>query len=103
MKLLLDTHVFLWIISGDPRIPAAFRAVIQDLDNDVYLSVASVWEAIIKYLTYPKAEGLSVVRARQWANTIECLSTMDKTRCTKPRHRAMGIVSRRRTGERAES
>jgi PIN domain nuclease of toxin-antitoxin system len=41
MKLLLDTHVFLWYITADPKLPAAFRAASQDPANEVYLSVAS--------------------------------------------------------------
>jgi len=48
MKILLDTHVFLWHISADPKLPAAYQAAIQDPANDVFLSVASVWEAVIK-------------------------------------------------------
>jgi PIN domain nuclease of toxin-antitoxin system len=48
MKLLLDTHVFLWYISADIKLPVAFRTAIQDPKNEVYLSVASVWEAVIK-------------------------------------------------------
>lgn len=49
MRLLLDTHVFLWYISADPKLPPRFRADIQDPANDVYLSVVSVWEAVIKH------------------------------------------------------
>jgi PIN domain nuclease of toxin-antitoxin system len=49
MKLLLDTHIFLWYISGDNKLPTFMRDTIRDPDNDVYLSVASVWEAIVKY------------------------------------------------------
>ena len=49
MKLLLDTHVFLWYISADSKLPVSFRAAIQDSTNDVHLSVASIWEAVIKY------------------------------------------------------
>ena len=49
MRLLLDTHVFLWYISADPQLPVAFRDAIRDPANEVYLSVASVWEAVIKY------------------------------------------------------
>ena len=49
MKLLLDTHVFLWYIAGDPRLPATFLAAIRDPANEVFLSVASIWEAVIKY------------------------------------------------------
>ena len=49
MRLLLDTHVFLWYITADPKLPASFRAASQDPANEVYLSVASVWEAVTKY------------------------------------------------------
>jgi len=49
MKLLLDTHIFLWYISKDARLPAAFRDTIRHLDNEVFLSVVSLWVAIVKY------------------------------------------------------
>jgi len=49
MRLLLDTHVFLWYITADPKLPPIFREACQDEANEVYLSVASVWEAVIKY------------------------------------------------------
>ncbi len=49
MRLLLDTHVFLWYIAGDPLLPAAFLAAVRDPANEAYLSVASVWEAVIKH------------------------------------------------------
>src|SRR5262245_48975042 len=48
MRLLLDTHVFLWYIGADPELPVAFRDAIRDPANEVFLSVASVWEAVIK-------------------------------------------------------
>lgn len=49
MNLLLDTHIFLWYISADARLPPAYRAAIQDPANEAFLSVASVWEAVIKH------------------------------------------------------
>ena len=49
MKLLLDTHVVLWYITADPKLPATFRVALQDLSNEVFLSAASVWEAVIKH------------------------------------------------------
>src|SRR4051794_34641375 len=49
MRLLLDTHVFLWYITADPRLPAPFLAAIREPANEVYLSAASTWEAVIKY------------------------------------------------------
>ena len=49
MRILLDSHVFLWYIQDDPRLPASFRVALRDLANDVYLSVASIWELVIKH------------------------------------------------------
>lgn len=49
MRVLLDTHIFLWFISGDPQLSNNVRDVIRDPDNAVYLSAVSVWEAIVKY------------------------------------------------------
>ena len=49
MKILLDTHIFLWFISGDNRLSTDVRDIIRDLDNEIYLSVVSVWESIVKY------------------------------------------------------
>lgn len=49
MKLLLDTHIFLWFISGDNRLSDDFRDNICNPDNEVYLSVVSIWEVIVKY------------------------------------------------------
>jgi PIN domain nuclease of toxin-antitoxin system len=49
MNLLLDTHIFLWFISGDPRLAEKLCDSIRNPDNEVYLSVVSIWEAIVKY------------------------------------------------------
>lgn len=49
MRLLLDTHIFLWYITGDPRLPAPMVPMIRDPANEVYLSVISVWEVIVKH------------------------------------------------------
>jgi len=49
MRLLLDTHVFLWFISADARLPVQWRDAIRDTENEVFLSVVSVWEAMVKY------------------------------------------------------
>ena len=49
MRLLLDTHIALWAILGDARLPARAKSLIEDLDNDVLVSAASVWEISIKH------------------------------------------------------
>jgi PIN domain nuclease of toxin-antitoxin system len=49
MRILLDTHIFLWFISGDTRLLTDVRDTIRDPKNEVYLSSVSIWEAIVKY------------------------------------------------------
>ncbi|MDJ0554232.1 MAG: type II toxin-antitoxin system VapC family toxin [Microcoleaceae cyanobacterium MO_207.B10] len=49
MRILLDTHIFLWFINGDSRLSENVRDTIRILDNEVYLSSVSVWEATVKY------------------------------------------------------
>jgi PIN domain nuclease of toxin-antitoxin system len=48
VKLLLDTHTFLWHADGSPQISASATALLVDPANDLFLSMASVWEIAIK-------------------------------------------------------
>ena len=48
MKLLLDTHLLLWAAAEPDRLPEAARRLIEDLENELHFSVASVWEVAIK-------------------------------------------------------
>jgi len=48
MRLLLDTHSFLWFIDDSPRLSTAARHLIEDTGNEICLSMASVWEIAIK-------------------------------------------------------
>lgn len=49
MRLLLDTHAFLWWLSGDDALSAAARAAIANEDNGIFISAASVWEIATKH------------------------------------------------------
>jgi len=51
MKLLLDTHAFLWFIMGSPNLIASARALIEDVASERFLSAASIWEMAIKLST----------------------------------------------------
>lgn len=69
MKFLLDTHIFLWFISGDRRLlPSAVEAI-RNPQNESYLSAASFWEVVVKYqlgkLTLPHAPELYIPEQRQ--------------------------------------
>ena len=47
MRLLLDTHIFLWAVAGSPRLKPAARRLIESAEQ-VYVSAASIWEVAIK-------------------------------------------------------
>ena len=49
MRLLLDTHLLLWAAGASPRLSLEARELIDDPDNELTFSVASVWEAAIKF------------------------------------------------------
>jgi PIN domain nuclease of toxin-antitoxin system len=48
MRLLLDTHTFLWFILNDPLLSGTARTLIADPLNDIEISPASYWEIAIK-------------------------------------------------------
>ena len=48
MNLLLDTQIALWWLGDTPELTEAVREVVQDSDNVVYVSAASMWEIAIK-------------------------------------------------------
>lgn len=48
MKLLLDTHTFLWYADNSPNLSAAATTLLLDPANELFLSTASVWEIAIK-------------------------------------------------------
>ena len=48
MRMLLDTHAFLWFVLGDPQLSSTARHHIEDPGNEKLLSPASYWEIAIK-------------------------------------------------------
>jgi PIN domain nuclease of toxin-antitoxin system len=47
MRLLLDTHIFLWAVAGSPHLKPVTRRLIESAEQ-VYVSAASIWEVAIK-------------------------------------------------------
>lgn len=81
MRVLLDTHVFLWWVLEDPRLSPVARETITDPDVDVLVSPVSAWEIAIKAadrrLSLPEPP-LTYVPSRMAANDFHELPiTMD--------------------------
>ena len=82
MKILLDTHIFLWFITNNKRLSSKFCDAISNQDNEIYLSVVSVWEAMIKYqlckLPLPESPEIYLPQQRE-KHLISSLSIAETT------------------------
>lgn len=82
MRLLLDTHIFLWLALGDPRLQGKALEAVRDPENALYLSVASVWEAAIKVRTGKlelDGEPYAYFRERRRILGVESLTLQEST------------------------
>lgn len=62
MRLLLDTHAFLWWLAGNRRLSRAARRAVENTSNDVVVSAASAWEITTKHRVgkLPEAEAVAL-------------------------------------------
>jgi len=47
VRLLLDTHIWIWMLLGSDDLPEGIRQLLEDPDHEMFLSPISVWEALI--------------------------------------------------------
>ena len=75
MPYLLDTHAFLWFVSGDKQLPEYAKRIIGNIDESCFLSVASLWEITIKHQNNKLDLGLSLKELFDFAdrNQIEII------------------------------
>ncbi|MGB5241278.1 MAG: type II toxin-antitoxin system VapC family toxin [Prochlorococcaceae cyanobacterium] len=67
MRILLDTHAFLWAIADDPRLGPISRELIDSRAETVLLSLVSLWEIAIKHSLGRGDMPISAVQALAWA------------------------------------
>lgn len=53
MRVLIDTHIALWALMDDPKMPKEAEKILMDENNEIYYSTASVWEVAIKHSIRP--------------------------------------------------
>ena len=53
MKVLLDTHILIWMHSSLSKLPETAKAILNNPDNDVFYSSVSIWESQIKHVLHP--------------------------------------------------
>src|SRR5271155_5286006 len=49
MRYLIDTHIFLWWLNGDKKIDDSLQRILENPQNQIYVSVATLWEISIKH------------------------------------------------------
>ena len=53
MEVLIDTHIAIWAVLNNPKLPKQAKDIILDKENDIFYSTASVWEITIKHILHP--------------------------------------------------
>lgn len=48
MRILIDTQAFIWFVEDDKQLPEEIKTKLEDLDNSIIISIASLWEMTIK-------------------------------------------------------
>jgi PIN domain nuclease of toxin-antitoxin system len=97
VKLLLDTHTFLWYADGDPRLSFSAAEQLVDPTNELFLSTASVWEISIKvglekltlsspYLTFMQ-KAISGYGLKVLPVTLDDCSAYEQLEFPNPKHR----------------
>lgn len=94
MKYLLDSHILIWTLFADERLSREAYAIINDPNNEIYYSVASVWEVGIKHSKSPEkipvssqllTEGcdmagmISLPITKEHAMAVACLNRAENT------------------------
>lgn len=54
MKLLLDTHIILWALTDDARLSTKAKDIILSSEDEIFYSVATIWEISIKHMQHPE-------------------------------------------------
>jgi PIN domain nuclease of toxin-antitoxin system len=83
MKVLLDTHAFLWLITGDDRLSENARQTFLNTENSLFFSAASLWEICIKKSLGKislKDGWFQTIQAEMETNTIQWLP-IEMTHC----------------------
>lgn len=53
MRILIDTHIAIWAVLNDPKMPRNAKEIILDEENEIFYSTVSVWEVAIKHMLRP--------------------------------------------------
>ena len=82
MDILLDTHVLVWLLTGDQKLPAKVTELTESRANTIFFSSISMWEIAIKRIVHPdKITGIPVEKLM-----IMCEDARLNELCLKTQH-----------------
>jgi PIN domain nuclease of toxin-antitoxin system len=79
MRLLLDTHTFIWFVTDAPQLSATAKTAIEDESNEKWFSIASVWEMAIKHSVGKMRFDLPVCRFVEQQMTLNSMALLPVT------------------------
>ena len=73
MKILVDTHILVWLHTADKRLSKKAISILSDINNTIYYSTVSIWESEIKHNLHPKVSHFCL-------NLTRLFSSISKTK-----------------------
>ena len=70
MNLLLDTHILIWAVTEEEKIGRKSKKLLENPNNNLFVSVASIWETAYLFETKPKSLKIKKLLATFWDETI---------------------------------
>lgn len=71
MKILVDTHILVWLHTVDKRLSKKAISILSDINNTIYYSTVSIWESEIKHNLHPKDFAFSGIELERLSNLAD--------------------------------
>lgn len=80
MNILLDTHLLIWALNDDAKLPQTAKKMIMTPEHTIYYSVISLWEVVIKHVLRPEKIAFSGTELANFCHEAGyiCLDTREK-------------------------
>lgn len=70
-RILIDTHILLWYLNGDEKLSMERREILENIDNDIFVSSMSLWEISIKISLKKLKIDLTISQLEQWIRMLQ--------------------------------
>ena len=80
MQILLDSHILLWALTDSPKLPQRARSLVANMHNEVFFSIATLWEIEIKHAAHPDKLKVGAEHVLAWCQEagFKCLQIAER-------------------------